>query len=461
MAAVAREIALTVGAVLGTICLLFLAAGALLDVKPLVVRSGSMEPTIATGALALSHTVAADELAVDDIVSVETVSGTRVTHRVVEIQREGSRAFLTLKGDANGSVDQEVYSVTSAERVVLDVPYLGYIIAWTTTSSGVFLGGLAAGGLLLLAFRSPIRGQPSNRAKDTGASPRVQALGATILVAGIGLGGHVGLETQDTWALWSDTANLSGFAASAYTLPAPVIASCANTPTGTTTARHVTLTWPGVAGPPTTYSAVTSDPSGTFSPASITVSGTSTVTADVQYDASTTANRGKTVTVTVTPRLRDTVTWMGPTDTWKFLTAGNSNQASCGEKNPPTAAFTAPDTTTRTAAAEQTYIGGSTGCNNNGKPACGTMSDASTIASVDYIFQRVQGGTTLCWSGTAYTSDCTTWRAGTIASQTTWNLTGAKTTVYATPGGSFTIDVRVTDVWGNSTTLSRSFTVTP
>ena len=70
-----RQTLLTVGAALGAACLVVAAASALFDVRPLVFQSGSMAPTITTGALALSHDVAASELAVGDVVSVPTGSG--------------------------------------------------------------------------------------------------------------------------------------------------------------------------------------------------------------------------------------------------------------------------------------------------------------------------------------------------------------------------------------------------
>lgn len=473
-----REVVLTVGAILGAIAIVVAIGAVAFGLRPLVFRSGSMAPTIGTGDLALARQVGADDLRVGQIVSVPTQGGQRVTHRIVEVEHQAHGvALLRLRGDANTVEDAETYRVTHADKVLFSVPLLGYVVAWLAGSTGRFLLGIYAAFLLMTIFRRPKRGPETERengeateavspaavqpATGRGSSGSARIGTAALVAVGLLSVGLAASQATTTLAAWTDDANVTGTTFDAYTVPAPVIASCANTPAGTTTARHITLTWPGVTNPATSYAAVVSDPSGTFSAASITVSGTSTVTADVQYDASTTANRSKTVTVTVTPRLTATATWTGPTDSWKFLTAGNSNQGSCGEKNPPTAAFTAPDTTTRTAAAEQTYVSGSTGCNNNSKPACGTMSDASTITNVDYIFQRVQSGTTQCWSGSAYTSDCTTWRAGTIASQTVWNLTGAKATVYGTPGGSFTIDVRVTDAWGNQTTISRSFTVTP
>ena len=56
-----------------------------LGVRPMVFRSGSMAPAIDTGALAFAHETAADELAVGDIVSVTTSTGSRDTHRITRV----------------------------------------------------------------------------------------------------------------------------------------------------------------------------------------------------------------------------------------------------------------------------------------------------------------------------------------------------------------------------------------
>ncbi len=97
-----KEIALNVAAVAGLICIIATLASLIFGIKPLVFRSGSMEPAISTGALALAKTVPATELAVGDVISVDNDQGVRITHRVVELESAGADTVLaTLKGDAN------------------------------------------------------------------------------------------------------------------------------------------------------------------------------------------------------------------------------------------------------------------------------------------------------------------------------------------------------------------------
>ncbi|MCW2750339.1 MAG: signal peptidase, partial [Aeromicrobium sp.] len=53
----AREAFLTLGAVLGVVCIVVTAIGFAFGVKPLIFRSGSMSPAIHTGDMSISRTV--------------------------------------------------------------------------------------------------------------------------------------------------------------------------------------------------------------------------------------------------------------------------------------------------------------------------------------------------------------------------------------------------------------------
>ena len=161
-----RELALTIGAVAGLICVLAAAASMLFGIKPLVFRSGSMSPEITTGSLALARTVPATDLSVGDIVSVVNGQGTRITHRVYELdQQAGNSVTVTLKGDANAKPDVEPYFITEADRIFFSVGGLGYAIAWLSSPLAIFLGGALVGGLVIIAFR------PNSRRKDSDDGP--------------------------------------------------------------------------------------------------------------------------------------------------------------------------------------------------------------------------------------------------------------------------------------------------
>ena len=137
------DLALTIGAVVGVGCLLVVVAGPLLGVSAQFVRSGSMEPDFGTGALVFAREASVSDLTEGDVVSIQT-EGSRITHRIVEIHRDGDMATLTLQGDANRNPDTRTHTVSSADRVFLDVPWLGYPLGWLRAPLGmIILAGLA------------------------------------------------------------------------------------------------------------------------------------------------------------------------------------------------------------------------------------------------------------------------------------------------------------------------------
>lgn len=79
------------------------------------VVTGSMEPTINTGALLICEDASIDEIEVNDIVcfrsNMTAIKNQIVTHRVIEIQNNENNLRLITKGDAN-TVEDALY-VTS------------------------------------------------------------------------------------------------------------------------------------------------------------------------------------------------------------------------------------------------------------------------------------------------------------------------------------------------------------
>ncbi len=148
----AGETALTLGALLGVVCLLSTIAAVAFDVRPVIFRSGSMSPAIETGALAFSRTVPASDLSTGDVVTVTNSKGVTVTHRIESLTRTGGEATLELRGDANEISDSESYVVSEAPRIVFDVPRLGYVVAAISGPWGVFAAGLVVGLVLTAAF---------------------------------------------------------------------------------------------------------------------------------------------------------------------------------------------------------------------------------------------------------------------------------------------------------------------
>lgn len=234
---------LTVVAVLGGLALLATVVGFAAGIRPIFLRSGSMAPTMPTGTLAFADEVSADEIRTGDVVCVLAASGVRVTHRVVAIERVGSEAVLTLRGDANATADAEVYRVSSAYRVVGQVPFLGRLAAGVSHPVGlVLLGGTAVGVLVFLGRdgggRRPRRGPPSTRHRRP-AGRRSAAVASGVALAVLGPG-----QVTGSWAApWTDGVNITGTTLTAGAIAPPATFTC-----GALGLLSVTFNWAAVSG---------------------------------------------------------------------------------------------------------------------------------------------------------------------------------------------------------------------
>ena len=118
------------------VALLAVAAGILLMVsqglRPLIVYSGSMEPTIPTGSVLMVKPTNQENLYVGDVITVNQPDGLGiVTHRIQSMQLVDGRYVFQTKGNANGFPDPELFTLEhQAGRVMGHVPYLGYAIVY-------------------------------------------------------------------------------------------------------------------------------------------------------------------------------------------------------------------------------------------------------------------------------------------------------------------------------------------
>ena len=88
----------------------------------IVIRGGSMEPTIPFGSLVVD---APATPAVGDVITLRQINGVYVTHRV--IAQEGD--FFTTKGDANEHPDPKpVRRAEVVGTVRLFIPFAGYLL---------------------------------------------------------------------------------------------------------------------------------------------------------------------------------------------------------------------------------------------------------------------------------------------------------------------------------------------
>lgn len=111
-------------------------------IKPFIVLSGSMDPTIAGGDLVVTRVTDVADLEVGDIISYK--EGTAViTHRIVELTEvDGEPAFIT-QGDANNTPDVNPVVVSQVEGMyVFRIAGMGRCALFLQTPIGmlVFVG---------------------------------------------------------------------------------------------------------------------------------------------------------------------------------------------------------------------------------------------------------------------------------------------------------------------------------
>ncbi|ALE07611.1 hypothetical protein AL755_06255 [Arthrobacter sp. ERGS1:01] len=146
------------------------------------VLTGSMEPGMPPGTLAVVRPVDPATLRTGDVVTYQMKPGEPdvVTHRIIAVGSTlGGQATFITQGDANNSADPEVLPEQIRGRLWYSVPYLGYInTALTNQQRGVLLW-LAVAALLgysafmaVSAVRDKTRGKAGDTAGDTSRKAR-------------------------------------------------------------------------------------------------------------------------------------------------------------------------------------------------------------------------------------------------------------------------------------------------
>ena len=192
-----------VSVVLAIVCV---AAGS----RPMVFRSGSMSPAIPAGSLALTRSVPAADVSVGDVVTVQTATGARVTHRVFALDRHDGVAMLQLKGDANRAADSAIYPVRDVQRTWFSMPYAGsVVILLSSPLGGVVLVAYLLLVLMLLGSWTGLAGREraGHRVGQAVLRTRLLASGTAALTL---FAGGFGGWALPTWAYWTDNAGASG-----------------------------------------------------------------------------------------------------------------------------------------------------------------------------------------------------------------------------------------------------------
>jgi signal peptidase len=179
------DVFLWLAAIGGAICIVVVMAAVFFNVTLIMFKTGSMEPTIPTGSLAIVHKIPASEVAVGDIVTVDRPGQLPVTHRVTSVSGTGESRTLTLRGDANDTDDIAPYVVQDVRLTLFWIPGWASVVVWF--SNPLVLGALTLGatGLVTWAFWPRDAGHGRRRADGRTANGTKVASGiTTLLVAG-------------------------------------------------------------------------------------------------------------------------------------------------------------------------------------------------------------------------------------------------------------------------------------
>jgi signal peptidase I len=168
------------------------------------VTSGSMEPTIPTGALLYVKKVPFDSFKKDDIITYskvdpKTAKSAVITHRIYKLEKiereitmgEGEQAtkkqsveyVISTKGDAN--TDPDNYTVVPSEVIGVyqwHMPNIGYITAFAQTQTGFLLMVVLPAAILIVweAISIILHFKQEYRLKSDKADKEVEALKAEL-----------------------------------------------------------------------------------------------------------------------------------------------------------------------------------------------------------------------------------------------------------------------------------------
>lgn len=189
-----------------TVLLVGVAILPLLGARALVVTSGSMEPSIGVGALAVVADVDPAQVVAGDVITYAGYESTRLTtHRVLAVRDLDSGLHFSTQGDANEDPDPNLApGVGLVGRVVTSVPHAGRVLTYLL-QRWVLLALVALTALPTLvtevrALAAQFRGRRRRAAASRG-------LGVAALMAVLGVG-VVGVGVAASDAVMTDSAQV-------------------------------------------------------------------------------------------------------------------------------------------------------------------------------------------------------------------------------------------------------------
>ncbi len=136
----------------------------------IVIKSGSMEPTIKTGsALVVKHQ---DDYQKNDIITFVNSNKEIVTHRIIaKLDDQKGLVRYETKGDANNASDTFLVDKRRViGRTILVMPYLGYGIGFLKSKVGIVILILIPAGYFIVREILKIKEELKKRKKSSGTT---------------------------------------------------------------------------------------------------------------------------------------------------------------------------------------------------------------------------------------------------------------------------------------------------
>ncbi len=163
--------AFTVASIFGSLCIVLVILGLTMHISLIMFGTGSMAPAIPAGSVAVVQRIAAAEMEVGDVVTVDRPGRLPVTHRVVEIiEVDGDAATFVLRGDANEHPDPEPYTAEHVRVVLWSMPGLARFVVPFQNPFVLGLMTLGATAVVVWSFW-PRRGPDPARSPEDGQAP--------------------------------------------------------------------------------------------------------------------------------------------------------------------------------------------------------------------------------------------------------------------------------------------------
>ena len=141
----------------------------LIQLKPFVVLSGSMEPEYHVGSLIYVKSVDYKTLRVGDDITYMLDEDTVVTHRIIEVlmdEEDPDTIRYFTQGIANEIPDAvSVHYKNIIGKPVFSIPYLGYVSNYIQNPPGMYIA-IAAGAILILLVFLPDLFEDDKKKKD-------------------------------------------------------------------------------------------------------------------------------------------------------------------------------------------------------------------------------------------------------------------------------------------------------